>query len=258
MLIDCPSCGKSCKIVKTLLGSAGRRIACPRCHAAWFVAPDTKDAAIAAADQAASNLTRISISAADRAVHLAETVTQPSPSAEFSSSQFSFAPAGAVARQPRPPSALAEICTALTLVMLMMAGIGFRTEIVQLWPRAATAYAALGLPVNLRGLALENFHTRATSDGFQTVLGIEGEIENLRPQTTRIPTIQFAIRDDQGRVLYSWRVAAPQRSLAANQTYAFRARLAAPPAAGRTLLVRFTPATSWSLASAWQKAALHF
>ena len=258
MLIDCPSCRKSYPIVNTLLGSAGRRVACPRCEAAWFVTQDTEDVATAAADQAASHPIKIAIGAADRALHRAETVSPPGPSAEFPSSQLSFAPTVAAARRQRPPSTLAEICTALTLVTLMMAGIGLRAEIIQLWPRAAIAYATLGLPINLRGLALENFHTRTTSDGFQTVLGIEGEIENLRPQTTKIPPIQFAIRDDQGRVLYSWRVAAPRQNLAPKETYAFRARLAAPPAGARTLLVRFTSTAPWSLASAWQKAALHF
>ncbi|MHB8883625.1 MAG: MJ0042-type zinc finger domain-containing protein [Methylovirgula sp.] len=255
MLIDCPSCGKSYHIVKTVLGPAGRRAVCPCCDAIWFIAPDGEGAETRGPDYAAIDSAEISIGAADRAAHRSEPVGLPNPSAASPASKFSFVP---TAPEPRLSRALMEFCAGLALVLSIMAIIGFRSEIVQLWPRAATAYAVLGLPVNLRGLALEHFHTVATNDGFQTVLGIEGEIENLCPQTTKIPPIALAIRDERGRVIYSWQVAAPKQSLGANETFAFRARLAAPPQAGRNVLVRFAPTASWSLASAWQKAARHF
>ncbi|QXX75308.1 zinc-ribbon domain-containing protein [Methylovirgula sp. HY1] len=247
MLIDCPNCGKSYHIVKSVLGPAGRRAVCPRCDAIWFVAPGGEGAQTRGPDYAAFDSAEISIDAAHRNER---GLSKPSAAAAFS-----FVPTASERRLPR---ALTEFCVGLSLILLIMAIIGFRSEIVQLWPRAATAYAVLGLPVNLRGLALEHFHTVATNDGFQTVLRIEGEIENLRPQTTKIPPIALAIRDERGRVIYSWQVAAPKQSLGANETFAFRARLAAPPQAGRNVLVRFAPAAFWSLASAWQKAARHF
>lgn len=253
MLIDCPGCGKSYHITKSVLGLAGRRAVCPSCDAVWFVAGDD---ATTGADQTLGAPAEISITVADRNAHRAEPSRPGRPSAVFPACRFSFAPALPSAPERRLPRPLKDICAGLALVALTMAAIGLRTEIVRLWPRAATAYAALGLAVNPRGLALENFHTVATNDGFQTVLGIEGKIVNLRSQATKIPPIQIAIRDGNSRVLYSWHVAAPKQSLAANETLTFRARLAAPPAAGQTVLVRFTPLIS--LASARQKTATHF
>lgn len=231
MQIDCPSCRKSYHIIDAVLGSAGRHVVCPCCDAIWFVAADAHAAVGAATDQALSTLPKIAITTADRNPHRAEPAALSYPSVP----------------ERRLRRALTNICAGAALVVLMMIVIGARAEIVRLWPRAATAYAALGLAVNLHGLALENFHTVVTNDGLQTVLGIEGKIENLRPRATKIPSIQLAIRDKNGHILYSWQVAAPQQSLAAHATFTFRARLAAPPAAGAAVLVRFTPVTSWSL-----------
>jgi hypothetical protein len=135
-----------------------------------------------------------------------------------------------------------------------MALIGWRTEVVRLWPRAATVYAALGLPVNLRGLALANFHTVTLNQGFQHVLGVEGEITNLRAQTTPLPPIRLAIRDAQGHRLYSWVVVAQKPRLAPGEKLQFQARLAAPPAAGRQVTVDFAPAHGDSFASLWRGA----
>ncbi len=257
MLIDCPGCGKSYHIIKAALGPTGRRVACPRCDAVWFVASDEGGAAAAGPDQDLAFEAAISIVAASGEARF-PALSGVVPPARFSPYRFSPAqpmPA-ASARRRRP--VLTEMFLGVALIALAMSLIGFRTGIVWLWPRVASVYAVLGLPVNLRGLALEHFHTVTTNDGFQTVLGIEGEIANLRARATKIPPLRLAIRDGQGHILYSWLVAAPKQRLAASEILAFRAKLAAPPAAGRDVLVSFTAAPSRkSLAFLWN-AAWHF
>jgi len=233
MLIDCPGCRKSYHIIKAALAPYGRRVACPRCDSIWFVSqdgqciPDVPDDLIEA---------EIEPNAAEDA--------ELPPPGDVETTPFPPVP-------PRP--APSWIRGSLVLVAISMALIGFRSQIVQLWPRAATAYGAIGIPVNLRGLALENFHTVAISDGARTILGIEGDITNLRAETTKIPVLQLAIRDAQGRTLYSWNVKAQQPKLAAEQSLEFRARLAAPPPEGVDILVDFVPAPQKTLATVWQR-----
>ncbi len=229
MLIDCPGCGKSYHIVKAVLGSTGRRVACPRCDAIWLVAAD--GGAGTTTPELAEDLSptaEISLAATDD-VHRAEPAGRVLPPAVV-----------------KKTHALPEFLVGFAFIGLVMALIGFRTEVVRLWPRAASGYAALGLPVNLRGLALENFRTITINDGFQTVLGVEGEITNLRAQATKLPSIRLAIGDGHDRILYSWVVAAQKPRLAAGETIVFRTRLAAPPAAGRKILVDFIPTSAMS------------
>lgn len=224
MLIDCPGCGKSYHIIKAALAPYGRRVACPRCDSIWFVSQDGQCIPDVPDDRFEADIESDSV----------EDIELPP---RQDGARPSFPPAPAPRRGP------SWIHVSLVLVAISMALIGFRSQIVRLWPRAATAYAAIGTPVNLRGLALENFHTVAVSDGARTILGIEGAITNLRAETTRIPVIRLAIRDARGRTLYSWDVKARQPKLAAKQSLEFRTRLAAPPTDGADVLVDFVPAS---------------
>lgn len=233
MHIDCPGCGKSYHIRTAELGANGRRVACPRCDAIWFVGADGRQPAAEPAvsgPQAGEALTEITLPA----TAIVPPASRPAPPHR---------------RERRIPAILA----ACALVVASMALIGLRSTMVRAFPRSATAYAALGLPVNLRGLALENFRAVALDDGSRTVLGIEGEIKNLRGRMTNVPALHLAIRGADGRILYSWVVAAQKPRLAANETAGFRARLAAPPRAGTAVLVDFVPEPESRLATFWRK-----
>lgn len=236
MHIDCPGCGKSYHIRTAELGPQGRRVACPRCDTIWFVAADgTSTAAESSAD--------------DTQAHeaVAEIIVPPTG---LSPQRPVAAPNERISGQRRIPS----IVAAGALIAASMAFIGMRTQIVQAVPRTATLYAALGLPVNLRGLSLENFHAIAIGDGQPTMLGIEGEIKNLRGRMTSVPPLHLAIRGADGRILYSWVVAPQKTRLGANETANFRARLATPPAEGQSVLVDFVPARETGFAALWRKA----
>ncbi len=235
MHIDCPGCGKSYHIRTAELGQHGRRVACPRCDAIWFVAADRTPAAAES-------------SADDTQAHDAVAEIIVPPTALLPQTPVA-APNQSVSGQRRIPS----IVAAVALIAASMACIGLRTEIVRAIPRTASVYAALGLPVNLRGLALENFHAVALADGPLTVLGIEGEIKNLRGRMISVPALHLTIRGADGRILYSWVVAAQKARLGANETASFRARLAAPPSEGQSVLVDFVPARDAGLAALWRK-----
>src|SRR5579875_2194604 len=203
MLIDCPGCAKSYHIIRAALGPNGRRVACPRCDTIWFVSP---------------------YGATD-----ATTVPPPALVAEIEVSlqhvarALPTAPAEKVKSQPRPPSPSGlshfarNLCVGGALLASVMAAIGFRADIVRLWPQSGMAYAALGLPVNAYGLELHGLHTRAASDASGPVLGIEGEIVNVRPQEAAVPPVELTIRDRSGRMLYSWTMRTQKRRLAAGE-----------------------------------------
>jgi predicted Zn finger-like uncharacterized protein len=226
MLIDCPGCAKSYHIIKAALGPNGRRVACPRCDTIWFIA--------GSADRIEPDSpATIEISAEDIVLR------NPPKKRSIKASPVQPAPS----RRPggRSPF-LKNLCAGTALLAFGMGVIGFRAEIVRLWPETGTAYAALGLPVNLRGLELRDLHTVSSRDAAGPVLGIEGEITNVCPGETEVPPIELTIRDQDGRVLYSWTATSQRRRLAAGESILFRARLAAPPPGGHDVLARFATA----------------
>lgn len=135
------------------------------------------------------------------------------------------------------------ITAALVLFGLAVAStmaIAARAAIVSLAPATAAAYALAGMPVNLRGLSIAEVRaTAAQQPESQGELLITGEIANLRESETPVPNLRLALRADDGRELYVWTARAPKPSLKARERVTFRARLAAPPAGVRDVVVKF-------------------
>ena len=120
-----------------------------------------------------------------------------------------------------------------------MALIGLREKIVRISPRAAAPYAAVGLPVNLDGLAFAGVRSRVEMEGTRKALVVEGEIVNLRRDANLLPPLALSVRGADGQDKYAWTTRAPKTRLEGGEKVAFRARLTAPPEDGAEVLVRF-------------------
>ena len=134
--------------------------------------------------------------------------------------------------------------TRLPLIILALVGIntalvGWRTDVVRVVPQTASLFAAIGLPVNLRGLVFEDVKiTKEAHDGV-SVLVVEGRIVSLASKPAEVPRMRFAVRNAAGHEIYSW-TAQPSRSiLVPGDSLPFRSRLASPPADANDVLVRF-------------------
>ena len=92
---------------------------------------------------------------------------------------------------PALPSAI------LALILLDLGLIGWRSEIVRVVPQTASLYAAVGLPVNLRGLALVDVTTETVTNEGVPVLLIQGRIVSTAKRTVEVPRLRFAIRNAQ-------------------------------------------------------------
>jgi predicted Zn finger-like uncharacterized protein len=127
----------------------------------------------------------------------------------------------------------------LGLILLDLSLIGWRAEVVRVAPQTASLYAAIGLGVNLRGLALANVTTETqTTDGVQVLL-VQGLIVSAATRTVAVPRLRLAVRNVSGNEIYTW-TALPTRSLLSpGETLVFQSRLAAPPPGTHDLLVRF-------------------
>jgi predicted Zn finger-like uncharacterized protein len=129
--------------------------------------------------------------------------------------------------------------TIMALIAVNTILIGWRTDVVRVAPQTASLYAAIGLPVNLRGLAFANVTTATEAHDGVTVLVVEGSIASASKHVVEVPRLRFAVRNPKGQEVYSW-TALPERSvLAPGETLSFRSRLASPPPEGRDVAVRF-------------------
>jgi predicted Zn finger-like uncharacterized protein len=127
----------------------------------------------------------------------------------------------------------------LTLVAIHLMLIGWRSDMVRWLPQTASLYAAIGLPVNLRGLVFTGVTTeRETHEGVE-VLAIEGTIVNDFKRAVEVPRLRFSVRNRSGYELYSWTALPNRNALLPGESLPFRSRLASPPRDADRVQVRF-------------------
>jgi predicted Zn finger-like uncharacterized protein len=128
---------------------------------------------------------------------------------------------------------------ALFLLIIDAVLIGWRDDMVRLFPQTASFYTELGLSINLRGLSFTDVSTTAEKHEGVPILVVEGSIVNDTRKFVDMPRLKFAVRNGADEEIYSWTAVPPRPILAPHESVAFRSRLASPPPDGRAVLVRF-------------------
>ncbi len=143
------------------------------------------------------------------------------------------------ARRRIPVRATRMPAVILLLACVVAALIGWRGTIVKHAPQMASLYAAIGLPVNLRGLTFTEVKvSRDIHDGV-AVLMVEGTIASTASKPVEVPRLRFAMRNEVGGEVYAWTAMPTREVLEPGETLPFRSRLASPPGEGRDVTVRF-------------------
>ncbi len=113
------------------------------------------------------------------------------------------------------------------VALMLVVAIVFRVDIVQVWPRSASAYASIGLPVNGSGLSIEDVHAQPTLVDGRAVLQISGVVRSIRAKPVIAPAIAL-LDKSQKRVLA--RTALPgDRVVRPGETRRFTIRMFDPP-----------------------------
>ncbi len=117
--------------------------------------------------------------------------------------------------------------------------IGWRSDVVRVMPGTASLFAAIGLPVNLRGIAFSDITTTREAHDGATILVVQGTITNISRQPREVSRIRLALRNDKGVEVYSWTALPERTALAPGDAEPFQTRLASPPPDGHSVEVRF-------------------
>jgi predicted Zn finger-like uncharacterized protein len=127
----------------------------------------------------------------------------------------------------------------LVLIVVDAILIGWRRDFVRAFPQTASFYAALGMPVNLRGLSFADVVTSMEANEGVPILVVHGDIVNDIGGIVEVPRLKFIVRNAAKQEIYAWTAVPPQAQLSAYQAESFTARLASPPPDSGDVLVRF-------------------
>jgi predicted Zn finger-like uncharacterized protein len=135
---------------------------------------------------------------------------------------------------------LSHLQTAILVLLIIDAiVVCWRTDFVRAMPQTASFYAAIGLPVNLRGLDFDSLATSTEQHEGVPILVVQGNVVNDTNKTEDVPHVRFAVRNAAHQEIYSWTAVAARTMLPSGEAVAFRSRLASPPPDAHDVLVRF-------------------
>lgn len=243
MLVSCPSCQSEYR-VDDAQALDGRTMRCARCRAQWMTEP--RAAPVAMIEPRPAPIMGIEDAAPLDAIDVADTFdggpNAPAPVRRKRKPVFAWRrsrPAPRASRGPKAPLArpvsifAAAGCAALGLL------VGERVTVVKATPSLASLYATIGLDTNVRGLAIRDVRSSEEIDEGVPLLLVTGSVSNVSAGAVDVPRLRIAVRSSDGRDVYAWTTVVGRATLGPGEAVPFRARLASPPAEGRSIAVRF-------------------
>jgi predicted Zn finger-like uncharacterized protein len=278
MLLACPNCATTYDLKASVIGENGRSLRCARCHNVWFATRAQELIAAPAMPAAPADASKVAPAGPDVPGISLPSVPPRTPAfstplpLESSTPDIDSPPlAPAVAHGDRlTPHSLAtnvqgediesfarrrareaaqrrrairEQFGAPALIAILgvvvAAMLAWRENIVRHAPQMGSFYASIGLPVNLRQLAINGVSsTKEVRDGVPGIL-VEGTISSISKFSVEVPRLRFGLRNAAGQEIFSWTAEPDKTVLAPGEVLPFRSRLASPPAEGNDVVVRF-------------------
>jgi predicted Zn finger-like uncharacterized protein len=189
MILTCPSCATGYFVPDDTIGPEGRKVRCKSCSHVWRAEPAEDPLILTTPPEEAPQIE--ASPPAEVPESLAETPAPELPKA--------FRARAEQTRRLRRAATHGAIWAGLASVFaaILAASWLFRIEVVELWPRAAAAYAAIGSPVNAVGLEFEAIRARPLrNDPGQVV--VAGALRNIRDREVVAPAVRVALLDAEG------------------------------------------------------------
>lgn len=230
MILTCPSCATGYFAPDDAIGPMGRTVRCQSCKHTWKALPEEP------LDLTASSTpVVVPAPAADPAPEsLAETPAPELPKAYRARAEQQ--------RRLRRAAAHGVAWAGTACVALGMLGAAwlFRAEVVDVLPRTASAYAAVGVDVNPVGLDFEALNARAAPDDPSIVI-VSGAVRNVRDDERVVPTIRVALLDKDGHEVAHDFVRLDAPPVLPGKVQGFAARLPDPGGRAQEVATDFAP-----------------
>ncbi len=210
MILTCPECETQYFAEDSTIGDSGRTVKCATCGHSWFVGPEGAKAALSGA-MGAHETYRLKVRERRR-------------------------------RKSRAAALSAWTATGAALAVILAGLVLFRGEVVKRWPQSASTYEMLGMPVNRFGLEFLDSEAERYFDGTTPILEVRGVVQNVAGRTVSAPNVRVILLDDAGSEVAEAFAPISPRSIPADATAIFSARIENPPFESFELELDLVPA----------------
>ena len=124
----------------------------------------------------------------------------------------------------------------------------FRQDVAEVWPRSASAFAALGLDVNVYGLEFYDLAVERAFDGPTPILLVSGEVRNIGRDDKLVPPVRLSLRDSRSSEIFELVNSITDQPVEAGAAIPFQIRVENPPADAVDLEATFASFAELSVA----------
>jgi predicted Zn finger-like uncharacterized protein len=232
MILTCTSCSTRYYADDAAIGPSGRTVRCAACGFSWFAEPqlELRTHAVAvgaetqtvAAPPAKEPLTRERVERMRRATE----APGPAPSA---AAKFRAQQAERMRKERMRAAVVVWGATGAALAASATGMVAFRQDVAELWPRSASAFAALGLDVNVYGLEFYDLAVERDFEGATPVLVVSGEVRNIGRDDKLVPPVRISLRDTRSHEIFELVNAITDQPIQAGAAVPFQIRVENPP-----------------------------
>ena len=230
MILTCPSCATSYFTPDEAIGAGGRTVRCKSCRHTWRATLDEP----LELSQSSTPTEAVSFAHRDEpeTESLAETPAPELPKA--------FRARAEQQRRLRRAATHGVVWAGIAsgFAALLASAWLFRVEVVEMTPRAAAAYAAIGLTVNPTGLDFEAVGAKPLPNDPGKVL-VSGALRNVRDNERIAPPVRVALLDAHGAEIGHAVIRIDAAPVLPGKVQGFAAVIADPGARGQGVSVAF-------------------
>ena len=229
MILTCPSCATSYFTPDEAIGANGRTVRCKTCKHTWRATLDEPLELSAAAPEEPTSFGRREDPTTES---LAETPAPELPRA--------FRARAEQQRRLRRAATHGVVWAGIASGFAALLGAAwlFRVEVVEMAPRTAAAYAAVGLTVNPTGLDFEAITAKAMPNDPGKIV-VSGALRNVRDDERIAPPVRVALLDAHGAEIGHAIVRIDAAPVLPGKVQGFAAVISDPGARGQGIDVAF-------------------
>jgi predicted Zn finger-like uncharacterized protein len=228
MILTCPDCATRYFVDDAKLGAEGRTVRCAACGKKWKAEPEAALDLVSSVEEGA-----VAVAPEPPPPVVEEPRPEPLPKV-FRARE--------VEKKTMRRAMLHGIVWAGMLAVvggLLAAAAIFRVEVVRIVPRAAGAFAMVGLPVNPTGLVFEKISARTALEEGHSALVVSGQVRNIEDRSAPIPAIRIEVLDKKAQVVAQHVTTIPEPLLKAGEIRHFVVSLRDPPASAIDVELEF-------------------
>lgn len=231
MILTCPECATRYFVGDDQVGAAGRTVKCKACGHRWMARAEPE--------------LDLSISGEEGAVAVEPSTLNPEPAPldALPGEELPkvFRAKAQTERRVREAATTGIVWAGMTamLVVLGIAAFVMRDGVVRVWPKAASAYAAVGIDVNRIGLEVEDIRFEPALQDGHAALSVSGVIRNIRTEPVRAPPLQISLINKQDKRVMAKIAQAADPVIPAGETRHFAVVLLDPPKTAAFIEVGF-------------------